>query len=191
MDREAAGGDLSVADQAADISVAKKIAVRIGAFNAEFPAAVADQTTGIIPAPDDRGGQTVLDRQRVSLCTAHQTAGHLAADPRVLRKYLLLGNVFVLDIFQVHLTAVDLCLTVQLSNQTANDSLTGDLGVDQTDVFQLTGETLAAKGLEQSRVPRCLNRQIVDRRPVGAVIAFQLRIFDGRKLPVLVLMGPA
>ena len=186
LDREVAGGDLSVADQAAGISVAKKIAVRIGAFNAEIPAAVADQATGIIPTPDDRGGQTFLDRQCISLCAAHQTAGHLAADPRVLRKYLLLGNVFVLDIFQVHLTAVDRCLAGQLSNQTANGSLTGDLGVDQPDVFQRAGE-----GLEQSRVPRCLNRQVVDRHPAGAFIAFELRVLNGRKFPGLVLKGPA
>ena len=129
-----------------------------------------------------------MDRQCISLCAAHQTAGHLAADPRVLRKYLLLGNVFVLDILQIHLTAVDRCCTVQLSNQTANGFLAGDLSVDQTDILQL-----AAKGLEQARVLRCFNGQVADFRVIlliGAVIAFQVRILNGRKAPIRVKLGP-
>ena len=144
-----------------------------------------------------------MDRQRVSLCTAHQTAGHLTADPRVLIKDFVLVQSFF-DILQVHLTAVDRCRAVQLSNQTADISISfsssanglfsGDLGVDQTDILQLAGETVAAKGLEQSRVAIRVDRQIVDRRGelfAGAFIAFELSVFDGRKFPVIVLMGPA
>ena len=126
------------------------------------------------------------------------TAGHSTVDPRVLREDLVSGNVFVLDILQVHLTAVDRCRAVQLSNQTADISITDNSGVGQTDIFQF-----AAKGLEQARIAGvpagirtlfCLNGQITDLRmiyPASAVIAFELSVFDWCKFSVGIQLTPA
>ena len=116
----------------------------------------------------------------------------------MLREDLVSGNVFILDILQVHLTAVDRCLAVQLSNQTADISVTDNSGVGQTDIFQF-----AAKGLEQAciagvlvgiRTLFCLNGQITDLRmiyPASAVIAFELSVFDWCKFSVEIQIKPA
>ena len=101
----------------------------------------------------------------------------------MLREDLVSGNVFVLDIFQVHLTAVDRCRAVQLSNQTADISAALNLGVGQTDIFQFTG-----KGLEQARIAGRVgrvDRQVIDHRAIASdltVIAVDFRIHERHKV---------
>ena len=153
----------------------------------------AHQTASSGFALDHRGGQAVFDCQIIIPCITNQTAGHSAVDPRVLREDLVSGNVYVLDILQVHLTAVDRCRVGQLSNQTADISGAGDLGVGQTDVFQFTG-----KGLEQARiairVAGCIDRQVIDHRAIASdptAIAVDFRIHKRHKVPGRIELTPA
>lgn len=103
----------------------------------------AHQTAGSGFALDHRGGQAVLDRQRRKFCITNQAAGHSAVDPNV---FFCLSVQLALGAAQVHLAAVDRCLDVQFSHQTADISIafrsganglfSCDLGAGQTDVFQ-------------------------------------------------------
>ena len=110
----------------------------------------------------------------------------------MLREDLVSGNVFVLDIFQVHLTAVDRCRAVQLSNQTADISAALNLGVGQTDIFQFTG-----KGLEQARIAGRVgrvDRQIIDHRAIASdltAVALDLRIYERHKVQLRIELTPA
>ena len=161
----------------------------------------AHQTASSGFALDHRGGQTVFDRQIIIPCITNQTAGHSAVDPNV---FFCFSVQLALGAAQVHLAAVDRCLAVQLSNQTADISISFqssanglfscDLGAGQTDVFQLADEIRAAKGLEQARVAVRFDRQIVDRRmiyPASAVIAFELSVFDWCKFSVEIQLTSA
>ena len=148
----------------------------------------AHQTASSGLALDHRGSQAVFDRQRRKIRITDQTAGHSAVDPNVC---FCFSAQLALGAAQVHLTAVDRCLAVQLSHQTANISIafrsgakglfSCDLGAGQTDVFQFTG-----KGLEQSRVTGHVDRQVIDHRVIASdltVIALDLRIYKRNKVP--------
>ena len=159
--------------------------------NCQTHAPIAHQTASSGLALDHRGSQAVFDRQRRKIRITDQTAGHSAVDPRVLREDLVSGNVFILDILQVHLTAVDLRLVVQLSYQTADISVTDNSGVGQTDIFQF-----AAKSLEQARVGRVgrVDRQIIDHRAIASdltAVALDLRIYERHKVQLRIELTPA
>ena len=129
-----------------------------------------------------------MDRQRRKLRITDQTAGHSAVDPNV---FFCFSVQLALGAAQVHLAAVDRCLAVQFSHQTADISIafrsdanglfSCDLGTGQTDVFQFAG-----KGLEQSCVTIRVDRQVIDHRAIASdltVIALDFRIHKRHKVP--------